>query len=158
MQRQFKTEFQTIPRWYDCFLIVSSNVNLSDFQTDLTSLHVSLQSDVETSEVRILFSDILIELENGQITTDVRSKSTDIKNYLSLYSCHQKHTKVNMPFNPASRIVTILSDPDIQDLWLQELSINLKKKHKNLVALVKTASIKRKARCTLPKVIYPIYH
>ena len=55
----------------------------------------------------IPFIDVLVKNQNGKIETDIFYKETDSRQYLLFYSCHPRHTKVNIPYNLARRIRTI---------------------------------------------------
>ena len=61
----------------------------------------------------------------GQISTDIFYKETDSKKYLNFYSCHPKHTKVNISFNLAKRIKTIVSDDNLLQTRIHELKKSL---------------------------------
>ena len=89
-------------------------------------LHSSIKFTMEINKTKLPFLDILVQLNEGIISTDIYSKPTDTKNYLNFNSCHPKHTKINIPFNLASRIVTIVSDTDLRKQRLQELTVHLK--------------------------------
>lgn len=65
-------------------------------------------------------------LKDDIVSTDIYCKAPDSHNYLNFYSNHSKHVKVNIPFNSASRIITIVSDKDVITSRLHELTIFLK--------------------------------
>ena len=44
---------------------------------------------------------------------------------MNFYSCHPKHTKVNIPFNLAKRIKTIVSDDNLLQTRIHELKKSL---------------------------------
>ena len=73
---------------------------------------------MEVSEKEISFLDSLIKLQEGSISTDIYFKLTDTHLYLNFKSCHPKHTKINITFCLASRVVTIVSDPEQQKIRL----------------------------------------
>jgi len=70
-----------------------------------------------------------IKEDDNKISTDIFSKPTDSHNYLDFYSSHAKHTKENIPFNLASRLITIVSDECVLGRRLQELVCYLKCQH-----------------------------
>ena len=81
---------------------------------------------MERSMSNIPFLDNLIHLEqNGRIVTDLFSKPTDTHMYLNYKSCHPKHVKLNIPFNLASRIVTITSTEYLKSKRLEDLKFYL---------------------------------
>jgi len=76
------------------------------------------------------FLDILVIItEDNEIVTDIFSKDTDTHMYLNFYSNHPKHVKLNIPFNLASRIITITSTDILRNKRLEELKAYLKKQH-----------------------------
>ena len=96
------------------------------FMDILNSIHPSICYTMEVNENSLPFLDVLVKLENDIISTDLYSKPTDSHNYLNFHSNHTKHIKVNIPFNLASRYVTIIRDKDILNTRLEELAQFLK--------------------------------
>ena len=84
---------------------------------------------MEKSEEKLPFLGILLLENNSRILTDIYSKETDSKQYLSFHSCHPKHKKTSVPYNLARRICTIVSDQDTQQRRLSELRIFLQKRN-----------------------------
>ena len=113
----------------DCFIVWESNIMIEEFYTCLNNLHPSIQFTMDTSEMSIPFLDIMVTIEGNEITTDLYYKPTNSHNYLDFYSCHPKHTKVNVPFSLASKIVTVVSDPAKRKERLMELNDFLLKQH-----------------------------
>ena len=110
----------------DCFIISQENIDkLWDFKSTLNSLNSNIQFTMELSKEQLPFLDIMIKKVNNQITTDIYQKPTDSKQYLLFKSCHPKHIKLNIPYNLAKRICTIVSDKTTQDLRLQDLKRTL---------------------------------
>lgn len=105
----------------DCFIIWNKNTSLAEFHDELNSLHSSITFTFESSDEELPFLDVLVKLDNGRISTDIYSKPTDTKSYLEFNSCHPRHTKLNIPYNLASRIVTIVSDPSSREQRLNQL-------------------------------------
>ena len=62
------------------FVWTHGEVELKKFMEELNILLPNLKLTYETSKKRIAFSDLNFSLENGSITTDLHTKSTD---------CHQ---------------------------------------------------------------------
>jgi hypothetical protein len=92
-------------------------------------LHPDLKFTTEFSDNILPFLDVLVKIEKYNISTDIYAKPTDSHNYLDFFSSHAKHTKLNIPFNLASRLITIVSDNDILENRLQELFIFLKSRN-----------------------------
>lgn len=111
----------------DCFIIWPPDKDVDILFHMLNDLHPSICYTMECSEISMPFLDVLVQTnEAGIITTDLYCKATDAHNYLNFYSNHSKHTKVNIPFNLASRIITIVSEKKIQDIRLGQLQQYLK--------------------------------
>lgn len=119
----------------DCFSVFLPNMNIIDFHNDLNSLHHDIQYTMESSNSSLSFLDVLVKLEGDSIATDIYCKPTDAHNFLDFHSNHAKHIKVNIPFNLASRLVTIVRNHDTLQKRLQELESYLLKQHypQNLV-------------------------
>ena len=109
----------------DCFVIQNSMFNSCDLHREVNDLHPDIKFTINESNTEMPFLDILVKKEDDRVTTDIYSKPTDTHNYLNFKSCHPKHTKLNIPFNLASRIITIVSDQSIQELRLMELQKQL---------------------------------
>jgi hypothetical protein len=60
------------------------------------------------------------------LTTDIYSEPTDTYNYLNFKSCYPKHTKLNIPFNLASKIISIVRSETLQEKRLSKLTKRLK--------------------------------
>ena len=115
----------------DCFLIWNSSfrVTTDDLLFQLNNLHSSIQFTKSENGTEIPFLDILVSIADNQIFTDIYCKPTDTHLYLDFFSCHPKHVKTNIPYNLASRIVTIVKDPEKREIRLNELNGYLKKQH-----------------------------
>ena len=77
---------------------------------------------MEYSRDQFPFLNILIKKVNNQIETNIYYKPTDSKQYLLFNSCHPRHTRINVPYNLAKRICTIVSNESIRDIRLHELN------------------------------------
>jgi hypothetical protein len=135
MKTKYNNEFSIYLRlnWKrfldDCFLILPKEIDTSDFLNELNNLHQSIQFTYNESESAMAFLDILVLKSGNNICTDLYCKPTDTHNYLDFRSCHPKHTKVNIPFNLASRIITIVKNKDLQEKRLTELKLQLKQQN-----------------------------
>ena len=68
------------------------------------------------------YLDVLLILHaNGLLETDVYYKETNSHDYLDFYSHHPRHTKENIPYNLAKRIIVFCSDDKRVDIRLKEL-------------------------------------
>jgi hypothetical protein len=97
------------------------------FHTELNSLNDQIRFTINRSKIEIPFLDVLIRIStNNNIITDIFSKDTDTHMYLNFRSSHPKHIKINIPFNLASRIITITNTEELRDTRLRELRLYLK--------------------------------
>ena len=111
----------------DCFITWNLNLHIESLHDVLNSLHPKIRFTMDTSREEISFLDVLIKLKGESVSTDIYFKPTDTHSYLNFKSCHPKHTKTNIPFCLASRIVTIVSENEQQKKRLAELREFLKK-------------------------------
>ena len=65
----------------------------------------------------------------GKIETDIYYKETDSKQYLLFYSCHPRHTKINIPYDLARRLRTIISEAKVLEKRIRELNSFLSKQN-----------------------------
>jgi hypothetical protein len=99
-----------------------------NFSYQLNSLNDHIRLTVNISKIEMPFLDVLIRIStNNNIITDIFSKDTDIHMYLNFRSSHPKHIKINIPFNLASRIITITNTEELRDTGLRELKIVFEK-------------------------------
>lgn len=110
----------------DCFILWTKSYDeLDSFHRILNNLHKDINFTMEINEQKLPFLDILIIKQNDALSTDIFHKETDTKQYLNFTSCHPSHTKRSIPYNLARRICTIVSDKNVRDIRLQELTISL---------------------------------
>ncbi|CAC5412838.1 unnamed protein product [Mytilus coruscus] len=110
----------------DCFIIWNSDISLSDFHSELNSLNPQIRFTINRNVNKMPFLDILVLItEDNEIVTDIFSKDTDTHMYLTFYSNHPKHVKLNIPFNLASRIMTISRSELVCNKRLEELKVYL---------------------------------
>ena len=111
----------------DCFIIWNSDIPVEIFHTELNSLNDQIRFTINRSKIEMPFLDVLIRIStNNNIITDIFSKDTDTHMYLNFRSSHPKHIKINIPFNLASRIITITNTEELRDTRLRELRLYLK--------------------------------
>ena len=116
----------------DCFIIWKHEfgVSLAEFQNILNSLNDDIKFTLNRGKTEIPFLDVLVKIaEDRKIVTDLYSKSTDTHSYLNFKSSHPKHTKLNIPFNLASRIITIVNTEETREIRLKELREYLRTQH-----------------------------
>ena len=110
----------------DCFIPWTKSVG------DLETLHNilnNLRIDINFSSTEQPFLDVLVKNRDGKIETDIYYKDTDSKQYLLFYSCHPRHTKINIPFNLARRLRTIVSEEQVLQRRMKEIKSFLIKQH-----------------------------
>lgn len=106
----------------DCFIIWDHGEDkLMDFFTLLNSMNSFLKFTMESSRDKLSFLDVMVIKNYNHIKTDVFYKLTDTKQYLLFNSCHPKHTRINIPYNLARRLCTIISDKQTLEVRLTEL-------------------------------------
>ena len=110
----------------DCFIIWNEDdERLYTFYNILNKLDPNIKFTMEESTDKIPFLDVLVKKQDTKLTTDIYYKSTDTHQYLHFKSCHPNHTKRAIPYNLARRICTIVSEEDVQNNRLNELTLNL---------------------------------
>ena len=121
----------------------------------LNSLDHKLHYDIQTSEKNnsVPFLDVLLSCNNGTITTDIYHKPTDSFNYLPFYSCHARHTKINIPFSLATRICGIVSNTQTRNIRLNQMKNRLI--DKNYPPHIITTGIKRALALKREDIINP---
>ena len=114
----------------DCFIIWKlDHLALTTFTNQLNNLHPAIKFTIETNTDSIPFLDIRISKRGTKIETDIYRKPTDTLNYIDFQSCHPRHTRTNIPYNMAQRIMKIVSNPQQQEFRLKELEDILLKKN-----------------------------
>ena len=64
----------------------------------------------------------IILLEDNSVETDIYYKSKNTYDYLPCDSANPNHTKNNIPYNLAKRIIVFVSNPEKVTIRLDELS------------------------------------
>ena len=67
----------------------------------------NLKFTYESSQKKVAFLDLNVSLENGCITTDLYTKSTDCHQYLHCSSAHPDHLKNSIIYSQALRLSNI---------------------------------------------------
>ena len=114
----------------DCFIPWKTSIGpVEEFCDILNSLDSGSEFTMKSSHESIDFLDVEVKIDKeGRITTDIYHKPTDSFNYITFDSGHPKHQKVNIPFNMARRIRTIVSDENRSEQRLQDLKTILQNK------------------------------
>ena len=83
-------------------------------------------NQIDTFAQVLKFLDVSIILhQNGQLETDIFYKETNSHDYLNYFSHHPQHTKQNIPYNLAKRIIVFVSDEEKMNERLSELKTRL---------------------------------
>ena len=94
----------------DIFLLwQASQEELETFCKHINSFHQTIKFTVQSSSKSIPFLDILIQLEDSFIITELFTKPTDTHAYLHQRSCHPHHCKSNIPYSQFLRLRRLCS-------------------------------------------------
>ena len=117
----------------DGFFLWPKNANIDIFRELLNELHPLLKFTVEkgknsceqnfdTFAQVLIFLDVSIILhQSGRLETDIFCKETNSHDYLNYFNHHPEHTKQNIPYNLAKRIIVFVSDEEKMNERLSEL-------------------------------------
>ena len=109
------------------------NVNIDVFRELLNEIHPSLKFTVEKRKnnceqnfdtfVQVLnFLDVFIILhQDGRLEIDIFYKKNSSHDYLNYFSPHPEHTKQNIPYSLAKRIIVFVFDEKKMNERLSEL-------------------------------------
>ena len=129
---EIKKTFIELWRRYldDCFILWNPAWgNIDDLHSILQDLHTHFNFTMDKNSEEIPFLDILIKKDHqGNISTDIYRKPTDTQQYLHFRSQHPKNTIKSIPYILARRICTIVSDTNLREIRLHELSQTLKQR------------------------------
>ena len=94
----------------DVFLLwTHGEEQLDNFISYCNSRHQTINFTAEKSKKSLPFLDVMVELRDGYLETDLYSKPTDTHQYLQWSSCHPRHTKESLPYSLAFRLRRICS-------------------------------------------------
>ena len=94
----------------DVFLIwTHGEEELDRFILHCNAKHHTIKFTAERSYKCLPFLDVMVELRDGHLHTDLYSKPTDTHQYLQWSSCHPRHTKESLPYSLAFRLRRICS-------------------------------------------------
>ena len=106
--------------------------DLHAFSSYLNSIHPTIKFTSNYSFTSIPFLDVNVSVNNGNITTDLYTKTTDKHQYLLHSSRHPQHTKRAFPFSLALRLRRICSSDETFKQRSNELKSYLNKRGCNL--------------------------
>ncbi|XP_065660058.1 uncharacterized protein LOC136083998 [Hydra vulgaris] len=119
----------------DGFVALLKSIKVNLLLKCLNSLHPDIKYTDEQSKISytnttqyqfLNFLDISVILhDNNIIETYIFYKPTNSNDYLNYKSHHPKHTKENIPFTLAKRIICFVSNRIIMEIRLQQLKIFL---------------------------------
>ena len=130
---------QHLKRYMDDGFVPLPNTISSDmFLNILNGLHPDIKFTLEKAIMTtnqynetlqsVNFLDANVTLHpNNTISTDIYYKSTNSHDYLHYDSFHPTHTKENIPYTLAKRIVVFVSDENLVEKRLSELRVWLRK-------------------------------
>ena len=101
----------------DGFIFSPLKLKFENFKTGLNDMHSSMKFTFEKPKIvyenekkvqALNFLDVKIILhEDNSVETDIYYKPTNTHNYLPYNSAHHDHTKSNILYNPAKRIIVL---------------------------------------------------
>ena len=112
----------------DGFLPLLNSIEIETFINCLNALHPAIKftferatfesiNDIYSQTLNFLDVKIILDI-NNRITTDIFYKPTNAHDYLNYNSDHPEHTKRNVPYNLAKRIICFVSDQEQTELRL----------------------------------------
>ena len=112
-ETDFGTQFQDEWGRYldDCFINWDTNMGpINDFHQILNNLHPSIKFTIECNKNKMNFLDIKMIVKGENIIAGIFYKATDTLNYAPFKSAHSNHTFLNIPYNLARRLCTIMDE------------------------------------------------
>ena len=89
------------------FIWTHGEAELKKFMEGLNNFLPNLQFTYESSKKSVAFLDLNVSLENGSVTTDLHTKSTDCHQYLHCSSSHPDHIKNSIIYSQTLRLSNI---------------------------------------------------
>ena len=120
---RIKLEKQWPPYLDDCFIYW--DIKICHENEMLNDLHQNIKFTMEANSNRMNFLDIQLLVALDKIITDIYFKPIDTRNYVHFKPCNQKHTLMNIPFNLARRLCTIIDETTALGKRLEELQETL---------------------------------
>ena len=95
----------------DIFLIWPHGMyTLETFLEDANRTHPNISSTHEYSSTAVSYLDVIININNGNVTTSLYKKQTNNNRYLQYTSCHHMHMKNSNIFSQLPRYRRIFSE------------------------------------------------
>ena len=99
------------------FIWTHGEAELKRFMEKQNQFLPNLKFTYESSQKKVAFLDLNVSLENGCITTDLYTKSTDCHQYLHCSSAHPDHLKNSVIYSQALRLSNICDyERDFQEV------------------------------------------
>ena len=89
------------------FIWTHGEAELKKLIEGLNNFLPSIQFTYESTKKRVAFLDLNVSLENGSVTTDLHSNSTDCQQYLHCSSSHPDHIKNSIIYIQTLRLSNI---------------------------------------------------
>ena len=89
------------------FIWTHGEAELKKFMERLKFFLPNLKFIYESSKKRVAILDLNVSLENGSVTTDLHTKSTDCHQYLHYSSSHPDHIKISIMYSQTLRLGNI---------------------------------------------------
>lgn len=107
------------------FIWDNDEASLTEFISDINSLHPSIKLTHQISTKTINFLDVTLLLDSGNISTTLYRKPTDRQQYLHFFSSHPRHCKTGIPYSQAHRYRRICSGQEDFEKNARELKTSL---------------------------------
>ena len=105
-----------------CFINWDTNISpIQELHNILNNLHPRIKCTMEYDQKEMNFLDINLKVKGKKIITDIYYKSTDTHNHVPFLSKHPKHTLINIPYNLARRLCTIVDERTTLEQRLNQL-------------------------------------
>ena len=105
-----------------CFINWDTNISpIQELHNILNNLHPRIKCTMEYDQKEMNFLDINLQVKGKKIITDIYYKSTDTYNHVPFQSKHPKHTLINIPYNLARRLCTIVDERTTPEQRLNQL-------------------------------------
>ena len=107
------------------FIWTHGQEELDRFISYCNTKHTTIKFTSEQSNKSISFLDVMVNLSDGHLDTDLYSKPTDTHQYLEWSSCHPRHTKHSLPYGLAFRLRRICSTDETLHIRVGQLKQHL---------------------------------
>ena len=135
---------------------------LNKFIDNINNFHNTIKFTHTYSHDSMSFLDVLLNIKDGSIETDLFTKPTDTHQYLHFTSSHPTHCKKSLPFSLALRLRRICSSNNTFQQRLEELkqlllrrgfpSITIKTQFNKVLKISRAESLKTKPKTKTKKI------